>query len=331
MGHKGYRHLTHDDRCQIHALKKSGLCQSEIARQIGVDKGTISREIHRNGGGSEYCFEHAQNLSSSRRHTASSRPTKMTPECIAFIEEKLVQEQWSPEQISGRMKLMFGNSISHERIYQHIWEDKKFGGTLYKHLRHHGKKYNKRKGCNAGRGLIPNRVDIDERPKIVDEKQRIGDWELDTIIGKNHDGAIVSMVERKSKFTKLILVPNKTAAAVTSAIISALIPLKSAVTTMTADNGKEFAMHEDLTRVLDAQVYFAKPYHSWERGLNEHTNGLVRQYFPKGTRFDTLRQEDVQKVEDLLNARPRKAINFQMPVEVFFKPPWDETAVALQA
>lgn len=217
MGHKGYRHLTHDDRCQIHALKKSGLCQSEIARQNSKEN--------------EYCFEHAQNLSSSRRKAAGSKSTKMTPECIAFIEQKLVQNQWSPEQISGRMKLLFDYSISHERIYQHIWEDKKLGGTLHKHLRHHGKKYTKRKGCNTGRGLIPNRVDIDERPKIVDDKQRIGDWELDTIIGKNHDGAIVSMVERKSKFTKLVLVPDKRAAAVTSAIISALTPLKSAVCT----------------------------------------------------------------------------------------------------
>lgn len=215
MRHKGYRHLTHDDRCQIYTLKKSGLCLSEIARQISVDKGTVSRELRRNGDSGDYHFERAQELSSCRRRAASSRPTKMTPECIEFIETKLVQEQWSPEQISGRMKLLFGYSISHERIYQHIWENKQIGGTLYNHLRHHGKKYNKRSGRNAGRGLIPNRVDIDERPQIVNDKQRIGDWELDTIIGKNHGGAIVSMVERKSKFTKLILVPDKTAASVT--------------------------------------------------------------------------------------------------------------------
>lgn len=319
MTNKGYSHLAYEERCQIYALKKSGMTSSEIALQVGVNKSTITREIRCNSGEKGYRHKQAQALSEARRQ-ASSAPSKMTNECIAFIEDKLVNEQWSPEQISGWMERNLDYSVSHECIYQHIWRDKKQGGILYTHLRHGGKKYNKRSGKNAGRGCIPARVDIDERPKIVDEKRRIGDWELDTIIGKNHNGAIVSMVDRASKFTKLTLVSNKTSDVVTSAITNALAPLKPFVLTMTADNGKEFAGHQDLTRLLGAQVYFAKPYHSWERGLNEHTNGLVRQYFPKGTEFGNLCQNDVQMVEFLLNSRPRKILDFQTPLEVFRRP-----------
>jgi transposase, IS30 family len=316
MAHKGYRHLSYENRCQIHALKKSGIPPSSIATVLGVNKSTITREIQRNSGDAGYRFKQAQRLSESRRSEASRAPLKMTADCIDLVEEKLAI-RWSPVQISGWMKLNLGYSVSHERIYQHIWRDKKDGGNLYKYLRHGRKKYNKRSGKNAGRGCIPGRVDIDERPKIVEQKQRIGDWELDTIIGKDHHGAIVSMVDRASKFTKLMLVPNKTAEIVTSAIAISLGPLKPFVLTMTADNGKEFAAHDELKQILGAQVYFAKPYHSWERGLNEHTNGLVRQYFPKGTRFDRLSQDDVQKVESQLNGRPRKILDFQTPMEVF--------------
>lgn len=316
MANKGYSHLTYETRCQIHTLKKSGMASSSIAMEVGVNKSTITREIQRNSGDGGYRFKQAQRLSESRRSNASSAPLKMTADCIELIEDKL-DIQWSPVQISGWMKRNLNYSVSPERIYQHIWQDKKNGGYLYKHLRHGNKKYNKRSGKNAGRGCIPGRIDIDERPKIIDEKQRIGDWELDTIIGKNHHGAIVSMVDRASKFTKLVLVPNKTSDEVTSAIAIALDPLKPFVLTMTADNGKEFAGHQELTQRLDAQVYFAKPYHSWERGLNEHTNGLVRQYFPKGTEFASLNQDDVQKVESLLNERPRKVLDFQTPMEVF--------------
>jgi IS30 family transposase len=327
---KGYRHLTYEDRCQIFALMKSGMSYADIARQLNVDKGTISREIRRNSGDGGYIYQQAHDLSEDRRHEASSTPSKMTPEVIELIEEK-IRAQWSPEQISGWMQRNLGYSVSHERIYLHIWRDKKLGGDLYKHLRHKGKKYTSRGKSNAGRGVIPGRMDIDERPLVVNDKKRIGDWELDTIIGKNHKGAIVSMVDRASKYTKLVLVPDKTSGTVTSAITGALQPLKPFVLTMTADNGKEFAGHQELTQVLEATVYFAKPYHSWERGLNEHTNGLVRQYFPKKTAFDSLSPDDVQTVEFLLNSRPRKALDFQTPIEVFRRANVDLSSVALQS
>jgi transposase, IS30 family len=312
-----------EQRCQIYALLKSGHTQAHIARQIGVDPSTISRELARNSGASGYRFGQAHETASDRRHAASSTPRKMTPAVVAVIEEKLIQEQWSPEQISGRLAqegvAQEGvATISHESIYRHVWNDKKDGGNLYFHLRHSGKKYNKRKGRNSGRGLIPNRVDIDARPAIVATKSRIGDWEGDTIIGAQHRGAILSHVERKSKYTKLVGLPDKTADAVVQASAGVLGPLAHRIKTITYDNGKEFAGHVEIAASLQANCYFAKPYHAWERGLNEHTNGLVRQYFPKGSDLSILTNAEVQKVEDMLNSRPRKILGYKTPSEVFF-------------
>ena len=315
---EGYLHLTCEQRCQIFALLKSGHTQAHIARQIGVDPSTISRELARNSGASGYRFGQAHEAASGRRHAASSTPRKMTPEVVAVVEEKLTQEQWSPEQISGRLAQEGVATISHESIYRHVWNDKKDGGNLYLHLRHSGKKYNKRKGRNSGRGLIPNRVDIDRRPAIVATKSRIGDWEADTIIGARHQGAILSHVERKSKYTKLVSLPDKTADAVVQASARMLGPLAHRIETITYDNGKEFAAHVEIAASLQANCYFAKPYHAWERGLNEHTNGLVRQYFPKGSDLSILTNAEVQKVEDKLNSRPRKILGYKTPSEVFF-------------
>lgn len=326
-----YHHLTYEDRCQIYALMKDGRSQSAIALQLSVHPTTVGRELKRNKGKSGYRYKQAQAFAASRKKKASSIPRKMCSKTIEIIEKKLCEYQWSPEQIAGWLGRNMKASISHERIYQHIWNDKHNGGMLYKHLRHNGKKYNKRKGKNAGRGLIPNRIDIDERPTVVDTKSRVGDWEIDTVIGKNHIGALVSMVDRASKYTKLALVKCKKADIVTSAIEKTLKPISDAVHTLTADNGKEFAMHEKITTTLNAHMYFAKPYHSWERGLNEHTNGLIRQYFPKSTRFDKISERDVQKVEDMLNLRPRKILKFQTPLEAFKRARFDLSIIALQS
>jgi IS30 family transposase len=314
---KVYHHLKDDDRSQLYILNKSLFNQREIADLLGINQSTVQRELKRNSGKRGYRFKQAQKLAQDRRKSASKKAAKkMTPKMLTIIVQKLRQDQWSPEQISGWLKKNLSLSISHETIYTYIWKEKKSGGNLYTCLRRRGKKYNKRGSKNAGRGLIPNRIDISERPDIVDQKTRIGDWELDTIIGKNHIGALVSAVDRKSKFTKLMLVLNKTARQVTDALVSMLTLLKTAVHTMTADNGKEFAFHQEAAATLEAAFYFARPYRSWERGLNEHTNGLVRQYFPKKTRFDTISQDDVLRVQNLLNSRPRKILNFKTPLEV---------------
>ena len=232
---EGYLHLTCEQRCQIYALLQSGHSQAHIARKIGVDRSTISRELVRNTGVRGYRFKQAHQKATQRRKEASDKPRKMTPDLVELIEEKLTQEQWSPDQISGRLAKDGVAFISHERIYQHVWKDKKDGGTLYLHLRHGSKKYNKRKGKNSGRGLIPNRVDIDQRPSIVAAKSRIGDWEADTIIGANHRGAVMSHVERSSKYTKLAKLLDKSADSVVQACARVLLPLADRIETTTTE------------------------------------------------------------------------------------------------
>ena|SRR3990167_2519570 len=312
---KGYHHMTHDIRSQIYALKSTGLGLRRIGRIVGYDVSAISREIKRNTGGRGYRYKQADAMAKERRTKASRTPKKLTPELISIIEAR-IQEDWSPDQIAGRLKKEGIVNITHEAIYQHIWKDKRTGGALYKHLRHHGKKYNKRSSGKAGRGCIPNRVDIDERPSIVEEKTRIGDWEGDTIIGAKHQGAIVSYVDRCSKFTMLKKIDRKTAELVTTATIEKFGQDSLPVLTITYDNGKEFSEHSAISKALNINCYFAKPYHSWERGLNEHTNGLVRQYLPKSTDFTQVSDQAVQIIAERLNHRPRKSLHYKTPMEV---------------
>ena len=312
----GYNHLTYEQRCQIATLKDRA-SHIEIAGIIKVDRSTVYREIARNRGPAGYFYKQAQELADAKRKLASSAPLKMTAANINLIENKL-HEKWSPEQISGYFKVNNILHISPETIYQHVWTNKAVGGTLYRYLRHTGKKYNKRGAKTAGRGLIPNRTDIEDRPKIVETKSRIGDIEGDTIIGAKHKGAILSYVDRHSKYTKLALMPNKKSESVLIGTKQTLEQFKGRLHTITFDNGKEFAGHQDLSSLLTVSCFFAKPYHSWERGLNEHTNGLVRQYFPKSTPFDILTTAMVQDVEDALNFRPRKILGYKTPCEVFF-------------
>lgn len=312
---KGYHHLTYCQRCQIFILKERKESQAEIARKLGVDPSAICRELKRNQKGGVYDPDQADKIARNRRVFSPAKVNKFT-KLSPLIEEKLKQK-WSPAQISGRLKKNEIGEISYETIYKYIWADKKKGGVLYKNLRHQGKKYNKRGKRNAGRGCIPDRIDIAERPSDVEKKNRVGDWELDTIIGGEHDGAIVSIVDRATKYTKLEKVSHKTALEVGEAIVRALNPIREFVHTLTADNGKEFSYHKKIGKELEATVYFATPYHSWERGLNEHTNGLVRQYFPKGMKFNEITEEQLKKVESALNNRPRKVLLFETPSEAF--------------
>lgn len=314
---KGYHHLTYEQRCQLHALKESGNSIIKITEIMRVHRSSIYRELKRNSVGSEYRYNEAHERAVKRRYASSKQKIKMTSELLTIIEEKFTL-QWSPEQISGWLKRYWGlRGVSHETIYQHVWRDKEKGGTLYQELRHNGKKYNKRRSGKAGRGCIPGRIDIGERPSIVDEKSRIGDWEIDTITGKEHKGAIVSMVERHSKLTLLAKVDRKTAQEVEEALTAKLSRIKNYVLTLTADNGKEFANHKIVSEKLDAHFYFARPYHPWERGLNEHTNGLIRQYLPKTAHLNEVSAEKIQKIQNLLNNRPRKALRFLTPMEAF--------------
>ncbi|MFT7562071.1 MAG: IS30 family transposase [Flavobacteriales bacterium] len=225
-----------------------------------------------------------------------------------------MREDLSPNQIYGWLKKKSFQSVSSEWIYQYILIDKKSGGDLHSHLRCQKKRY----GSPDRRGQLKNRVSIDDRPAIVDERKRIGDWEMDLIIGRIGGAVLMTAVERKTRFTVIVLSSDKTAELVRQAILKGLTPLAAQVETMTYDNGKEFAQHEMISEALNASSYFAHPYHSWERGLNENTNGLIRQYAPKGSSFDDMTHADVQKIMDKLNDRPRKCLDFDTPNQVLF-------------
>jgi len=314
---KNYKQLTREQRYQIYALKKAEHSMGYIANNIGVDKSTVSRELKRNTGQRGYRPKQAHEKA-VQRHKEKPKAIRLNEEAKAFIKLQLESFDSAPEQISGRMDLTLGFRVSHETIYRYLLADKEEDGTLYLHLRHQNKPYKKRYGSTDRRGQIPNRTSIDERPAIVDEKSRIGDFEGDLVIGKNHKGALVTMVDRCSKYTLIASTPNKRADNVDAAIIKLLGPFQDSLESITLDNGKEFSHHEKIAKALDTSIYFAHPYHSWERGLNEHTNGLLRQYFPKDSSLENVTKEEIADAQYKLNHRPRKALGFKTPYEVFF-------------
>ena len=308
-----YTQLTREQRYQIKALLDMGHSQSQIATVVGVHKSTISREIRRNRGKRGYRPKQAHEKALFRRR-GKSKP-RISSKTWEIVEER-IREEWSPEQISGRLE-KYGIFISHEWIYQHIYADKRAGGNLWTHLRRKTKKYRKRKGGKDNRGKIPHRRSIEERPPIVEERMRIGDWEADLILGKGRQGVALTLVERKSRFTLLRTFPSKQASLITQGIID-LLRWNEQVKTITFDNGKEFAGHETIAKTLGVDCYFAHPYSSWERGTNENTNGLIRQYLPKSRNLKTVSAEEETRIMDKLNSRPRKCLGFLTPYEVFF-------------
>jgi IS30 family transposase len=321
-----YTQLTHEERYQIYILKKAEYSQAQIAELLERDKSTISRELRRNRGLKGYRPRQAHHLALVRRYD------KVQPRIGNQVwqqVEALIREEWSPEQIVGRLEDEQGVSISHEWIYQYVYADKRSGGDLYRYLRCQ-KPRRKRYGSYDRRGIIPNQVSIDERPAIVDARRRFGDWEGDTVIGKGHRGALVTLVERKSLYTVIRAVHRKTAEAVRKAVKCGLTPYSDRVYTITYDNGREFADHEGMAADLETRVYFAHPYASWERGLNENTNGLIRQYFPKHRDLTTVTEREIKTAMDKLNHRPRKSLGFRTPHEVFFNTRTSLT-VALQS
>jgi len=311
-----YKQLTQEQRYQIYALKKMGHYQTEIAKCIGVGKSTISRELKRNHGQRGYRPKQAHSLAISRRKQGQRRIQSVT---WALIEAK-IRLDWSPEQISGWLLKHHRIQVSHEWIYQYILSNKQAGGDLHKHLRCQ-KKRRKRYSSNDRRGKLPNRVSIDERPEIVDQRKRIGDWEVDTIIGRRHRQAIVTLTERKSRFALLRKVEQRKADLVSDAVIDLLQPVADRSHTITGDNGKEFAEHERIAHELKADFFFAHPYAAWERGTNENMNGLVRQYVPKNRDLVSVTDDELLQINIRLNHRPRKCLNFRTPFEVFFEQP----------
>jgi IS30 family transposase len=308
-----YCQLTQEQRYQIYALKKTGHSGMEIAEVIGVDKSTVSRELKRNRGQRGYRPQQAQGWAMERRQKGVLR---ISVEIWALVE-RLLRQDWSPEQISGRLKKEQRICISHEWIYQYVLEDKRAGGDLYRHLRCQ-KKRRKRYGKYDRRGKLSNCHSIEERPALVKHRKRLGDWEADTMIGKRHKPVMATLTERKSRFTLLGKVAQRTAREVQDQIQQLFLPVVDKVHTLTSDHGKEFAYHEQIAETLNLQFYFAHPYAAWERGTNENTNGLLRQYFPKKQDFRRVSSKEIQTAMSRLNFRPRKSLRFKTPFEVFF-------------
>ncbi len=309
-----YTQLTREERYQIYALNAAGQNQSEIAQVIGRHKATISRELSRNRGLRGYRPKQADSFAQKRREAKSTY--RISVDAWTRVE-RLIREDWSPEQISSWLQREERIHVSHEWIYRYILRDKQQGGNLHRHLRCQ-KPRKKRYGAPDRRGQIKGRVSIDERPRVVEQRSRIGDWEADTVVGKRGGAALVTLVERKSRLSVIAKVPSQSAQSVQDAIMMQLKPFASEVHTLTYDNGKEFAYHQRIAEALDASGYFAHPYHSWERGLNENTNGLIRQYFPKGDDLAGVTDMKVRAVTEKLNNRPRKCLGFKTPNQVFF-------------
>ena len=309
-------HITVEQRYQIQALLAAEKKPMEIAKIIGKDKSVICREFKRNRlSNGKYKPETAQKFYQHRRKQCRKVSKLNIPELKEYVDNQLLEDK-SPEQISGIMrKEEHALSISHETIYQYIWKDKSNGGELYKHLRNQGRRYQKRGNTNNNRGVIPNRIGIEQRPEIVEQRGRVGDFEIDLVIGRNHKNAILTIVERKSGFALLRKLPSKEAAVTAEQLVEALLPIKEYVHTITSDNGKEFAKHELVAKTLDASFYFATPYHSWERGVNENYNRLLRQYFPKKTCFDDITEEQMLIVQNKINNRERKRLGFVSPIK----------------
>lgn len=313
-----YTHLSQEERYQLYELKLEKKSLTAIAKSLGRSKSTISRELKRNIGRRGWRPSNANKIALARQEN-SRNAKRIDASGWAKIED-YIRMDCSPEQAIHRHVLETGNApvMSIETAYQRVYADRAMGGDLITHLR--GQKvYRKRYGSGTERrGTLKNRVSIDERPPIVEERSRLGDWEGDTIIGKDHQGVLVTLVERKSRFTVAQQLDNKKADGVAEAIKTMLTPHKNSCYTLTFDNGKEFANHEDIAQALDTLVYFAHPYHSWERGLNENTNGLIRQYFPKKTNLRKVTQPEVQLAINKLNHRPRKCLGYRTPHEVLF-------------
>lgn len=310
-------HLTQEQRYTISVLKKEGYSQKDIAQRLDRHKSVISRELRRNCDlrNGEYKAKLAQKKYEIRKKE-KPKMVYFTDSIRLTVDAKLGLD-YSPEQIVGECKRLGIRCVSVERIYQYVWQDKEKGGDLHTHLRNRGRKYRKRGSNKDKRGILVGRVDIDQRPVIVESRSRFGDLELDTIVGKDHQGGLVSINDRMTGLIKIRLITAKDAAQVEEKIVQSLKDWQPFLYTLTSDNGKEFASHIKISEALKVDFFFAKPHHPWERGSNENCNRLVRQYFPKGTDFTNVTIEEVLKVEETINDRPRKRHGFLSPNQVF--------------
>ncbi len=312
-----YRQLTENERYTLSTLRKQGFNQSQIAKMLGRHRSTISREIHRNSCTIDKAYRpsKAQRRTRSRR-SKSRRNQRITNEQFMIVRKLLIKD-WSPEQIHGYLKSKGKTTISHESIYRYIWQDKAKGGQLWKHLRQSPKQRRKRYGAYDSRGRVAQKRHISERPASVETRETCGHWEIDTVMGKGSKHGIVTLVERKTGYTLIGQLNDRTTTSLNIRTIQIMRKFNGLFTSITADNGTEFNQYKVIERETKTRFYFANPYHSWERGTNENTNGLIRQYLPKGTSMAKLTQTRCNAIAKKLNTRPRKRLGFKTPEECF--------------
>jgi len=318
-------HLSLKQRYEIEAYLKVDYGFAAIGRKIERERSVVSREIDRNGGRKRYDADKAMDRYLKGRKRS---PYKLNKTMKEQIEEGICSDK-SPEQIVGESKRKMIPMVSHEIIYQYVYSEKQQGGSLYTHLRHQHKKRRKRSGSYSKRGQIKNRTPISQRPVEVENRTTFGHWEGDLVLGTKSKGVMITLVERKSGYTRIKKVASKQEAVVSQGLIEMIQDNQLPVITLTLDNGKEFAGHQKVTQATTTQIFFANPYHSWERGTNENTNGLIRQYFPKGYDFSDEPENKFRNVEDKLNNRPRKRLDFLSPIE-FINEKFDALNVAFQ-
>jgi transposase, IS30 family len=314
------KHLTQKERFYIEKRRADGVNQASIARELELPRSTISRELRRNTDSDfngVYSCRRAETLARDRRHKPlpDNAFHHLEPQTQGFIRQAL-STHTSPEVISGRLHLEFGISVSKNSLYRYIHQERQAGGDLYQKLPHRGKRYNYHTG-QSPRGPIPNRVGIEHRPAEADLKQQPGHFEIDTIFGKDQKSFLLTVVDKAVKMVIIRKLSNKRAETVVAAFRDIVANTFCEFKTLTADNGSEFSQHEEITKITGASVYFARPYHSWERGLNEHTNGLIRRFYPKGTDFNQVTHRKIAALEHLLNTRGRKSLGYRSPNEVF--------------
>lgn len=309
-----YTHVTSEERRLIHQWKQEGFNQRKIAGLLSRAPSTISRELKRNTGQRGYRPRQAQAFADKRAKRPGRR--RFTDVVRKDVEEKLVQG-WTPEIICERARLEGRAHVCKETVYKYVYEDASKGGDLWKHLPRAKRRRKRRCPRQDGRrrGVIPGRRGIETRPAEVELRTKVGHWEGDLVAGKNADGYLVTLVERVTRFALVGWSPSKEADVVAPVIIGLFTEANTPIDGVTFDNGKEFARHELIARALQADVYFARPYHSWERGTNENTNGLIRRIYPKESSFEDIGKEDLRRIDLFLNDRPRKCLGWMTPRE----------------
>ena len=311
-----YHQITPWERIVIWMLLRQGKSAGDIARQLGRHRSTIYREVGRNCSRSDGFYRPQQADSWARTRRSRSRRNYRITDRDWELVEKLLKIDWSPEQIAGRLKLIDRLQISHETIYLHVWADKRRGGTLYEHLRGATKLRRKRHGTYDSRGRLVGKRPIEDRPASADNRSRVGHWEADTMLGDGKP-CVVTLVERKTGYVQLGKLNARTTQQLSRRTIQLIQRQPRPVRTVTADNGTEFHGYADIERTTEARFYFATPHHAWERGTNENTNGLIRQYLPKRQSMASITQYDCNDIARKLNRRPRKRLGFRTPQECY--------------